>query len=83
MNFKMKKRRTKQILLLFLISVVLSIGLIIHGIFFDLDINQLKRLSFEGFMITFWVIFPSLLTLEYVFNMNIKNEKGGQKNVDK
>jgi len=79
----MKKRRTKQILLLFLISVVLSIGLIIHGIFFDLDINQLKRLSFEGFMITFWVIFPSLLTLEYVFNMNIKNKKGGQKNVDK
>ena len=84
----MKKIRKKQLIIFFTLSVVLSIGLIAHGIFFDLDMNQIKRVTLTGFMFTFLVIFPSLLILDYVFNMNneetinkilseIKTLKGG------
>jgi hypothetical protein len=58
----------------FLFSLLASAGCIIHGIFFDLDFGQLKRLSFEGFLFTFFVVFPSLLLLEWIFNLEDKEE---------
>ena len=60
----------KQILILFVFSVLVSILSIIHGIFFDLDFLQIKRLTFEGLIITFFVIFPAIIFLEWVFDIN-------------
>ncbi|MBI2629905.1 hypothetical protein HYW76_02295 [Candidatus Pacearchaeota archaeon] len=47
---------------------------IIHGIFLDLDLSQIKRLSFEGFLLTFIVVFPSLLLLEWIFDLENHEE---------
>ena len=63
----------KQILILFVFSVLISVGMIIHGVFFDLDFSQIQRLTFEGFILTLFVIFPAILFLEWVFDLN--NEK--------
>lgn len=75
-NYKMKslKFEKKQILILFVFSVMSAIIGIIHGIFFDLDIQQIKRLTLEGMVLTFVVIFPSLLFLEWVFDLNNKKK---------
>jgi len=62
----------KQILILFIFSVLLAIAAIIHGIFLDLDLAQIKRLTFEGFILTLFVIFPSILFLEWIFDINNK-----------
>ena len=72
---KLKLKSLKRKLFATLIfSVLASIGGIIHGIFFDLDLNQLQRLSIEGFLITFFVVFPSLLLLEWIFDLENKEE---------
>jgi len=63
----------KQILILFVFSILVSVGLIIHGVFFDLDFSQIQRLTLEGFILTLFVIFPAILFLEWVFDLN--NEK--------
>lgn len=63
----------KQILILFVFSALISVGMIIHGVFFDLDFSQIQRLTFEGFILTLFVIFPAILFLEWVFDFN--NEK--------
>ena len=63
----------KQILILFVFSALVSVGLIIHGVFFDLDFSQIQRLTLEGFVLTLVVIFPAILFLEWVFDLN--NEK--------
>ncbi|HEA46740.1 MAG TPA: hypothetical protein ENH99_03075 [Candidatus Pacearchaeota archaeon] len=60
----------KQVLILFVLSVLISIAMIIHGIFFDLDFEQIKRLTLEGLVITLLVIFPTVLFLEWVFDLN-------------
>lgn len=65
---KLKFIRRKFIATLFF-SLITSIIAIIHGIFFDLDLNQLKRLSLESFIVTFIVIFPALLLLEWIFDL--------------
>jgi len=62
----------KQVLLLFVLSIALSAVLIIHGIFFDLDFSQIKRLTLEGIIFTFLIVFPLLLFLEWVFDMDNK-----------
>lgn len=66
----MKKIRKKQIGYSFLLSVVISIGLIIHGVFFDLDLTQLKRLNLGGFVITWVIVFVFLLVIEKLFDLN-------------
>lgn len=53
----------------FIFSVFASVGLIIHGVFFDLDFSQIKRLSLEGFILTFLIVFPALLLLEWIFDL--------------
>lgn len=64
----------KQILILLFFSILLSIITIIHGIFFDSDITQIKRLTFDGVILTLFVIFPLLIVLEYIFDINNKKE---------
>lgn len=65
----MKKRFEKKIFVTFIFSVVASLMLIVHGIFLDLDFSQIKRLSFEGFIFTFILVFIGLITLEKIFNI--------------
>ncbi len=64
----------KQILILFVFSIFISIAAIIHGIFMDLDLTQIKRLTFEGFILTLLVIFPAILFLEWIFDINNKKK---------
>ncbi len=60
----------KQVLILFVFSVLVSIGAIIHGVFMDLNFTQIKRLTFEGLILTLVVVFPAILFLEWVFDIN-------------
>jgi len=64
----------RKIAATFVFSILASIGAIIHGIFIDLDFSQLQRLSLEGFLLTFLVVFPSLLFLEWVFDLENHEE---------
>lgn len=64
----------KQILILLFLSILLSVIAIIHGIFFDLDITQIKRLTFGGVILTLFVVFPLIIIIEYVFDINNKKE---------
>jgi len=60
----------KQILILFIFSVLVSIASIIHGVYMDLDFSQIKRLTFEGLILTLFIVFPAILFLEWIFDMN-------------
>jgi hypothetical protein len=66
----MKKISKKQIIGLFLISLLGSFVGIIHGVFFDLNFKEIGRLSLEGFLLTLLVVFPFLLLLEWLFDLN-------------
>jgi len=57
-----------------LFSLLASVAGIIHGVFFDMDISQLSRFTAEGFVLTFIVLFPSLLFLEWIFDLEDKEE---------
>ena len=70
----MKKRFQRKILSTFAFSIVASVLLIIHGLFFDLDFSQIKRLSLEGFVFTFILVFVGLLILERIFNLEEDEE---------
>ena len=60
----------KQIILFLIFSFLLAIAGIIHGIFFDLDFEQIKRLTIGGIIFTVVVIFPILIVLERMFDIN-------------
>jgi len=62
----------KQILILFVFAILISITVIVHGIFFDLDLSEIKRLTLEGLTLTILVVFPMILFLEWVFDLNNK-----------
>jgi hypothetical protein len=64
----------KQVLILLVFSVAVAVAAIIHGIFFDLDFSQIKRLTMEGFLLTLFVVFPTILFLEWVFDLNNKKK---------
>jgi hypothetical protein len=70
---KLKSIKRKFIATL-LFAFIASAALIIHGIYFDLDLSQLQRLSLEGFLLTFIIIFPTLLFLEWVFDLENHEE---------
>jgi len=70
-SFKLLK---KQILILFVFSLLVSVGAIIHGIFFDLAFEEIKRLTFEGLIFTLLIIFPAVIFLEWVFDINNKKK---------
>ncbi|MEK6928955.1 MAG: hypothetical protein AABW65_03305 [Nanoarchaeota archaeon] len=65
---------TRKIIATLAFSLIFSIGLIIHGIFFYVDFTQLKRLTIEGFFLTFFIVFPTLLLLEWIFDLDNKKE---------
>jgi len=63
-----------QLLILILFSLLVSIASIIHGVYFDLRFEEIKRLTVEGLIFTFIVVFPALLILEKIFDINNKDE---------
>lgn len=64
----------RQILILFVFSVLISIAAIIHGVYMDLDFSQIKRLTLEGLVLTVLVVFPAILFLEWIFDINNKKK---------
>lgn len=64
-----KKVIKRKLLATFLFSLIASIGLIIHGVFFDLDFAQIERLTLAGFTLTFIMVFVGLLILEKIFDL--------------
>ena len=73
-SFKLLK---KQILILLVFSLLASIAAIIHGIFFDLAFEEIKRLTISGLIFTFIIVFPGILFLEWVFDINNKKRYDG------
>ena len=71
---KRLKSVKRKILATLVFSILASIGAIIHGIFLDLDFSQIQRLSLEGFFVTLLVVFPSLLLLEWIFDLENHEE---------
>ena len=61
-----------QLLILVIFSIAAAIAMIIHGVFFDLKLNEIKRLTTEGVIITALIIFPAILFLEWIFDLNNK-----------
>ena len=70
-SFKLIK---KQLLILLAFSVLVSAGAIIHGIFFDLEFEQIKRLTLQGLIFTVVIIFPAVIFLEWIFDINNKKK---------
>jgi len=66
--------RKKQGLMLLVVSILGAIGGIIHGIFFDLDFSQIKRLSLLGVLFTTFIVFPAILFFEWIFDWNNNEE---------
>ena len=64
-----QNRFQRKLFFTFTFSVIASLLSIVHGVFFDLDFSQIKRLSIEGFLFTFILVFAGLLTLEKIFNI--------------
>jgi len=65
----MKKKFRKKIFATLIFSLIATALMIIHGLFFDLDVSQIKRLSVEGFLFTFILVFIGLIILEKIFNI--------------
>ncbi len=61
-------------LILLVFSLLVSIGAIIHGIFFDLAFEEIKRLTLSGLIFTLVIIFPGIVFLEWVFDINNKKK---------
>ncbi|MEK6847943.1 MAG: hypothetical protein AABX50_02365 [Nanoarchaeota archaeon] len=70
----MKRVFRRKLLSTFIFSLIASILLIIHGVFFDLDLSQIKRLTIEGFAFTFVLTFIGLVILEKVFSLEEHEE---------
>ena len=60
---------TRKLIATFVFSIIVAIGLIIHGVFFDLDFSQIERLTIGGFIFTFILLFLTLLILEKIFDL--------------
>ena len=64
----------RKLLATLIFSIIASIGLIIHGVFFDLDFKQIERLTIGGFIFTFILLFSTLLILEKIFDLENHEE---------
>jgi hypothetical protein len=64
----------KKITATILFALVAAALLIVHGLFFDLDASQISRLSIEGFVVTFILVFVGLLILEWIFDIEEHDE---------
>lgn len=69
-----KKVIGRKLLATLLFSAISTIGIIIHGVFLDLDFTQIERLSLGGFITTFIVVFVTLLILEKIFDLENHEE---------
>jgi len=65
----MKKTVKRKFVATLVFSLIYSIVVIVHGVFFDANWTEISRLSIEGFLTTFVVVFPSLLLLEWIFDL--------------
>ena len=65
----MKNRFKRKLLATVVFSVIAAVLLIIHGVFFNLDFEQIRRLSLEGFAFTFVLVFIGLIVLERIFTL--------------
>lgn len=70
----MKSARKKQLILFVVVSLIGAAFGIVHGIFFDLDFAQIKRLTLFGTLFTAILVFPSLLFIEWLFDLNNREE---------
>jgi heme/copper-type cytochrome/quinol oxidase subunit 4 len=70
-SFDLVKR---QVLILLVFSLLVSVGAIIHGIFFDLAFEEIKRLTLSGLIFTLVIIFPGIVFLEWIFDINNKKK---------
>ena len=70
----MKRKIKRELVGTLIFSLTASIALIIHGIFFDLDFSQIKRLSLGGFVFTFILTFLGLVILEKIFTLEENEE---------
>ena len=75
----MKRRFRKKLVATVVFSVVATVMMIVHGLFFDLDYSQIGRLSVEGFLFTFVLVFVGLIILEKIFNIEEDAEIVGLK----
>ena len=75
----MKKRFKRKLFATFIFSIVASMLMIIHGVFFNLDFQQIKRLTLEGFVFTFILVFVGLIILERIFTLEEDEEILGLK----
>jgi L-lactate permease len=55
-------------------SAISAIILIVHGLFFDMDISQISRLTLNGFVVTFILVFFGLILMEKIFNLEEDEE---------
>ena len=60
--------------MLLVVTVFGAITAILHGIYFDLDFSQIRRLSIWGVIFTTIVVFPAIIFFEYVFDWNNMEE---------
>ena len=70
----MRRIFKRKLLSTFVFSFISSVLLIIHGVFFDLDLSQIKRLTMEGFVFTFILTFVGLIILERIFSLEEHEE---------
>lgn len=70
----MKKRFKNKLFVTFILSLITAPLSIIHGLFFDLDSGAIKRLTVEGFLVTFVMIFVGLVVLEKIFTLEEDEE---------
>jgi len=70
----MKRRFDKKLLATLVFSVVAAALLIIHGVFFDLKLEEIQRLTVEGFIFTFILVFIGLIVLEKIFTLEEDEE---------
>jgi len=68
------KIRIKQLIAVLIFSIAASILSIIHGVFFDSDFSQIKRLTLTGFFSTFILVYLGLILLEWIFDLNNQQE---------
>ena len=62
--------KRRQLIILAVFSLLISAGAIIHGIYMDLEFAEIKRLTGEGLLLTFFVVFPAIVFLEWIFDIN-------------
>lgn len=64
----------KQIIALVFFSIIGSVMAISHGVFFDLEVSEIGRLSSGGVIMTAVIVFLSLILIEWVFDMDNRHE---------